>query len=351
MTPISWQQAMTTIRQHPQVRWGAGADEKMISAAENALEVHFPLSYRQYLRSIGWCDVGSDELYGLDSDLPHAYRNVVEATQAEREAIGLPKSLVVICQNSWGNLICLQTDETEGSECPVVFVRLCPKPDMRTLASCFSEFVVACVAYGVDDLTEPLYEWRVGELPHHESTEPMSWQDHRRLHREEALQIFDAYRLSRRWLRRWYDSANPPWLLDRWALEREARWFLLSHSWCQSVCSLTVRRYVEGIFGLFWAEIEPAPQSDADSFLWVVVGDLPPAYLDTSSLATPEEALEAYIALMGDWVSAVGKGGDIDEHIPVYYRCSFVPTPPVQSYAQSLEKRLRILGEMMRSWG
>ncbi len=55
MTQISWQQAMTAIRQHPHVRWGAGADEMIISTAEKALGVSFPLSYRQYLHSIGWC--------------------------------------------------------------------------------------------------------------------------------------------------------------------------------------------------------------------------------------------------------------------------------------------------------
>ena len=348
---MTWEQVILRLRQHPDVRLGAGTTEKAIAAAEGVLGVRFPNSFRQYLLSIGWCDMGSDELYGLGDDLPSPYRDVVRSTQAERELIGLPKSFVVVCRNGWGNLICLQTDEVEKGECPLVFVRLCPKADMRTIASSFSEFVAACLAYGLDDLTEPLFEWGENESPTVEHIEPISWQEHRQIHQGEALWLFDTFRVSRRWLREWHTQAKGvPWVFDRHLLEQEARSFLLRHSWCLSVRSLTIHRYIEGIFGLFLAEIDPAPHSSADQSVWVIVGDLPPAYIDVPSAPTPAEAIEAYLAAMEEWVAAVQQGMTTEDVIPVYYRFSQVPVPPVLSFAELLKRRLRLLKKIKREW-
>lgn len=349
--PISWEQVMLRLPQSPHIRFGAGVTETEVASAENDLGVRFPDSFRQYLLSIGWCDIGSDELYGLGNDLPNVYRDVVKHTQAEREVISLPQSFVVVCVNGWGNLICLQTDEMEKGECPVIFIRLCPKTDMRTLAASFSEFFVASLAYGVDDLTESLFEWDEEVSATVEHIEPISWREHRRLHHREALQLFDTFRISRRWLREWRaQGGGVPWAFDKQMLEQEARSFLLRHSWCLSVHSLDIYRYIEGIFGLFLAEIEPAPDSGADRYVWVIVGDLPAAYIDVPSAPTPNEAIDAYIGAMEEWVNAVDQGATIEDVIPVYHRFSLIPIPPVQSFAESLKRRLRLLEKITRSW-
>lgn len=349
MRPLSWEQVMQRLTQSPYIRFGAGVNETVITIAENELGVRFPDSFRQYLLAVGWCDIGSDELYGLGNDLPDAYRDVVKRTQAEREMIGLPQSFVVVCVNGWGNLVCLQTDEMEKGECPVIFVRLCPKADMRTLASSFSEFFVAILAYGVDDLTEPLYEWDGDASAAVEHIEPVSWREHRRLHHREALQLFDTFRISRHWLREWHAQVEGvPWAFDRQMLEQEAHNFLLRHSWCLSVRSLAIYKYIEGVFGLFLAEIEPAPNSGADRSVWVIVGDLPAAYIDVLSAPTPDEAIGAYIGAMSEWVEAVSQGVATEDVIPVYHRFSLIPIPPVQSFAESLKRRLRLLEKIMR---
>ena len=51
--------------------------------------------------------------------------------------------------------------------------------------------------------------------------------------------------------------------------------------------------------------------------LWVVVGDLPPAYLVCDGNPTWLEALEGYVFEMERWVAAVRNGGSFEDVIPV----------------------------------
>lgn len=50
---------------------------------------------------------------------------------------------------------------------------------------------------------------------------------------------------------------------------------------------------------------------------WVVVGDLPPAYLVVDDSPTLLEALSTYEELMADWIAAVRDGRSIDDCTPV----------------------------------
>ena len=63
-------------------------------------------------------------------------------------------------------------------------------------------------------------------------------------------------------------------------------------------------------------EIVPTVSS-ADSILWVVVGDLPPAYLVVDDAAEPARALEVYIREVRKWVEAVKVGMPVAAPIPV----------------------------------
>jgi hypothetical protein len=127
----------------------------------------------------------------------------------------------------------------------------------------------------------------------------------------------------------------------------EARAFLLAQSWCRAVRTLSLKKWIEGVLALLYAEIEPEPQSGADEAVWVVVGDLPPAYLDVPSVPAYREVLEAYIALLEEWVEAVRSGEPIDELMPIYHRHSLALVAPTLRFAEMIELRVQFLQDFL----
>lgn len=345
-THLTWSEVLSLIHQNTKVKHGKGCDEPTLDAAEQALELHFPNSYKQFLLTIGWLDVDGDEIFGLGDDLPESYMNVVSKTIKERKIINLPNHFLVISQTYMGNLICLNMAEMMAGECPVVFVRFCPVADMRILSSSFQEFIKSFLFYGIEPLTENVF---VGSTEPVDESHliPLSWREHRQLHYEAAQRLFEVYRLSEQKLVHWYAATGCPWAYDSVGLASEARAFLLAHAWCLSVRSLSLRKWIEGIFALFYAEIEPKPGSGADEAVWVIVGDLPPAYLDVPSVPTVREAVEAYISLLEEWVVAVREGKPTDELMPIYYRYSLVPVPPTLLYAEMVASRVQLLESLL----
>ena len=75
---------------------------------------------------------------------------------------------------------------------------------------------------------------------------------------------------------------------------------------------------------------------DVGTWLWAVVGDLPPAYIVVDDNPTAADALDAYCSEMGSWVEAVERGDSIDDLIPVN-----VPATP--EFARQLGGRLEYL--------
>jgi hypothetical protein len=115
----------------------------------------------------------------------------------------------------------------------------------------------------------------------------------------------------------------------------EARNFIGANEWCQQIDRLRLAYGVGGVVAIFLAQITPA-QEDVDGWLWVVVGDLPPAYIVVEDNPTAADALDAYCSEMEAWVDAVQNGESIDELIPV-------DVPPTQEYAERLSGRLAYL--------
>ena len=125
------------------------------------------------------------------------------------------------------------------------------------------------------------------------------------------------------------DTAKLRSLLD------EARTYLGGFSWCESITDEYFGIGVGGIVAVFLFKIRPAT-ADADEWLWVVVGDLPPAYIVTDEARNPAAALDAYIGEMERWAEAVEKGDAVEDLIPVN-------VPPTLENAQRLRKRLAFL--------
>jgi hypothetical protein len=122
-------------------------------------------------------------------------------------------------------------------------------------------------------------------------------------------------------------------------LEDEARAYLLRTGYWRSVERLECGLAVEGVFGVFLAEAEPAAP-DVDREVWVAVGDLPPLYLVTDDLETPEEALTAYIDHRRAWVDAVRANHSVADLAPVNVE-------PTREWAAALATRLRLLDEYL----
>lgn len=345
---LDWNEVLRHLQRDTRVRHGNGCNELTLQVAEQALALQFPASYRQFLLTVGWLDIDGDEIFGLGEDLPEPYMNVISKTDNERSIINLPMPLVVVSQTYNGNLICLDTANRHADECPVLFVRFCPTADMKVIADSFAEFVYACLSYGIDYFEEILLS-STGDTVEIETIEPISWQEHRQLHYKGAQQLFALYPHYEYQPADWYGVVERPWASDLEGFVEEAQRFLLSHSWCRAVRSLSLKKWIEGVFALFYAEIIPESEGNADEAVWVIVGDLPPAYLDMPSVPTVREAIDAYIGAMQEWVDAVREGKPVDELIPVYYRHSFVPVPPTLRFAEMLAVRLKHLEKILNT--
>jgi len=122
-------------------------------------------------------------------------------------------------------------------------------------------------------------------------------------------------------------------LLQSMASEAEA--YLNSFSWCRSVQARYFGAGIGGVVGVFFFQIRPS-RLDVDIWLWVIVGDLPAAYLVVDECKTPSEALTAYIWEMKRWVKLAEKGKSSPHVIPVN-------VPMTREWAKQLGSRLRFL--------
>jgi hypothetical protein len=91
------------------------------------------------------------------------------------------------------------------------------------------------------------------------------------------------------------------------AMASAATDFLAAQRWCGRVLSAVPVFVVEGVVGAFRCSLVPR-QPDADVMVWVVVGDLPSAYLAHEPGDSWQDALRGYIGEMRRWVDAVLDG-------------------------------------------
>jgi hypothetical protein len=113
-------------------------------------------------------------------------------------------------------------------------------------------------------------------------------------------------------------------------LSVEATEYLNSFKWCTTI----KKGYLSKEWGyrlcVFYFEIETIAQTI--NSVWVIVGDMPPAYIDTKHAASPSQALDRYVILMEDWISHVKTGQSVVECYPVHVE-------PVEKYADMLIQR------------
>lgn len=124
-------------------------------------------------------------------------------------------------------------------------------------------------------------------------------------------------------------------------LHDEAIAYLTRFRWCARVRAEYIGFAYPGIVAVFLFEIEPA-RSGVDEWVWIIVGDLPPAYITCEQSPNPASALDAYVGAMQEWVDAVRTGSSTDELIPVN-------VSPTTANAERLATRLKLLDEKILS--
>ncbi len=124
-------------------------------------------------------------------------------------------------------------------------------------------------------------------------------------------------------------------------LHHEARAFLEYYEWCKRITEEYVGFIYPGIVGVFLFRFIPSREG-VDEWVWVIVGDLPPAYITCEDSPNPATALDGYIGAMQEWVEAAERGTATDHLIPV----NVDPTP---ENAARLKVRLEFLDEKILS--
>jgi hypothetical protein len=117
------EEALRLVAQRPDESFFAGArDEGLVVAAEQALGVSFPPSYRRFLRELGAGSVGASEIYGVihsnftESGVPDG----IWITLRGRLDWALPQSMVVVYNDGMGGYFVLDTEKVGGdAECPI----------------------------------------------------------------------------------------------------------------------------------------------------------------------------------------------------------------------------------------
>jgi hypothetical protein len=118
-------------------------------------------------------------------------------------------------------------------------------------------------------------------------------------------------------------------------LYKRAATFIRSFEWSGAITVSYFGLGVADIIGIFLFELVPVSEA-VDRFLWVVVGDIPSAYLVADLAPNPACALRAYSVEMRKWLGAVKSGKSVAEAIPVN-------VPPTMAWANKLESRLNFL--------
>ena len=126
------------------------------------------------------------------------------------------------------------------------------------------------------------------------------------------------------------------------SLFSKATTFLKSKPWCSEILEGWLSRGWGYIIGVFYFHIVPS-SAELPDYLWVIVGDLPSAYLDVEYCPDVTAVIEGYIGEMQEWVDRVMSDRPLDESvIPVN-------VPPDKIWAGRLQSRLDILRDSVLS--
>jgi hypothetical protein len=125
-------------------------------------------------------------------------------------------------------------------------------------------------------------------------------------------------------------------------MHQDARTYLSSFSWCLGIQEARFGGGLGKVFAIFLFRIDARP--GIDSWIWVVVGDIPFAYLPLEDCGSPLGAFELYLDGMTKWIGLArqGKEGKPEDGVPP------VNLPATPEWAEKLSVRLEALNQIMR---
>jgi hypothetical protein len=121
--------------------------EALIVAAEQALEVKFPPSYRQFLLEMGCGDVNGLEIYGVINDKfeGSSVPNGIWLTLNERRSAGLNHAYILIGEGGDGTYYAIDTCRSgESGENPVIRISL-DGSESEPVADSFGAYLLGAV--------------------------------------------------------------------------------------------------------------------------------------------------------------------------------------------------------------
>jgi hypothetical protein len=130
------------------------------------------------------------------------------------------------------------------------------------------------------------------------------------------------------------DSVDDTTLLREMAAN--ARQYLRSFRWCPKIDAIYLAVGVGGIVAIFYCELREKIGNSDDDALWVVVGDIPSAYLVVEPDDSATEALGRYCDMMEAWAFAVEASTPLAEVFPIEAK-------PTYDNARSLRERVAFI--------
>ena len=121
-----------------------------------------------------------------------------------------------------------------------------------------------------------------------------------------------------------------------------ARSYISGFRWCSKIVEQYVGLLFPGVLGVSLFEIVPA--RNAPPWVWIITGDLPPAYLNVDPNVTPNaaNALDCYVGHMRAWVDAIRDQKSLEGLMPV-------AAEPTIANANLLDSRLDMIDSFILS--
>jgi hypothetical protein len=116
---------------------------------------------------------------------------------------------------------------------------------------------------------------------------------------------------------------------------RRAQSYVEHFPWCPTIMEKYLGVGIGGVLSLFLFRFS-RQIGDGNDWLWVVVGDLPSAYIAVAEAPDPASALESYCELMEGWAIAVRNGSSLADVFQV-------DAAPTEEHAQMLLSRTKFI--------
>lgn len=118
-------------------------------------------------------------------------------------------------------------------------------------------------------------------------------------------------------------------------MAEDAKQYIAPFSWCETVLDPYFGGGFGGIFAIFFFHIRPS-RPEVDPWIWIMIGDVPPAYLPLTDCDSPAAVFRTYFHGMSLWVELARKGqtGTPEQGVLP------VNLPPAPEWAEKVNQKL-----------